>query len=153
MRGVSPVLGTVLALLVLIVLSSLLASFTLGFVKFSKIPQVYIDAKVSLSDENITLKHMGGDPIVKDDIKIEIATGSPRLFGYVNMSNVTFIPNPKVLRVGDKALIHFTRYGDCALFTGKEIWMSVCLNEKFEIAIIDKRSGQVIWKDELILEE
>lgn len=158
-RGITPVLGVLLVLLLVILIGAFIAAFVTGLGKVNRVPQVVLDASASLSSMNITLKHIGGDPLVKNNIKIGIATGKPKTFGFVNMSNVTFVPNPNVLKTGDTAMIHFTRASTSvcpeggASFKGDEIWLSICVGDQFEIYLYDKISNQVIWTKSLILKE
>ncbi len=154
-RAVSPVIGVMLMLVATVVLAAVVSSYTGTFAPEDKTPTATLTAKAYWSKGYVELDHASGDLIYKGAIKIRIETSRPATSGYVNMSNVTFTPNPDYLRPGDTAYIYFTpvenAYGKWAKFTGPEISLSVPLGDKFRITIVDSDTGNPIWSGELIL--
>ncbi len=150
-KGVSPVVGVMLMLVATIVLAAVVSSYTGTFSPKEKTPSASLTAEASYSKGYIRLDHVSGDVIYKSTIKIRIETSRPATSGYVNMSNVTFTPNPDLLRPGDTAYIYFTKGPYGAEFTGPDISLSVPIGDKFKITIIDTDTGNPIWSSELIM--
>jgi len=155
-KGVSPVVGVMLMLVATIILAAVVSSYTGTFSPKEKTPSASFTAEASYSKGYIRLDHVSGDVIHKSAIKIRIETSRPATSGYVNMSNVTFTPNPDLLRPGDTAYIYFTPAVDWqgkekADFTGPDIRLAVYVGDKFKITIIDTDTGNPIWSSELIM--
>ena len=155
-RGVSPVVGVMLMLVVAIILAAVVSSYTGTFSPEARTPSASLTAEASYSNGYIRLDHVSGDLIYKSTIKIRIETSRPATSGYVNMSNVTFTPKPDYLRPGDTAYIYFTPavdwYGNKkADFTGPDINLAVYVGDKFKITVIDTDTGNPIWSSELIM--
>jgi len=154
-KGVSPVVGVMLMLVVTIILAAVVSSYTGTFSPKARTPSASLTAEASYSKGYIRLDHVSGDVIYKPAIKIRITTSRPATSGYVNMSNVTFTPNSDYLRPGDTAYIYFTKvedqYGTRAVFTGPDISLSVYIGDKFKITVIDTDTGNPIWSSELIM--
>ncbi|NOR48192.1 MAG: hypothetical protein GQ533_09155, partial [Methanosarcinaceae archaeon] len=126
-------------------------------------PQATFSAEASRTDGHISLNHLGGDILTKGNTKIEIASGTPLITGYVNMSNVTFAPESNYLRPGDVAYIEFEislgyrqdEYGNwtkdlpIADFNGNEIDHTVPVGTPFRLTIIDTVSGQTVYSKQL----
>ena len=151
-KGVSPVVGVMLMLVVTIILAAVVSSYTGTFSPEARTPSASLTAKASYSNGYIRLDHVSGDVIYKSTIKIRIETSRPATSGYVNMSNVTFTPNSDYLRPGDTAYIYFTKDPSLgAVFTGPDISLSVPIGDKFKITVIDTDTGNPIWSSELIM--
>ena len=150
-RGVSPVVGVMLMLVVAIILAAVVSSYTGTFSPEARTPSASLTAEASYSNGYIRLDHVSGDLIYKSTIKIRIETSRPATSGYVNMSNVTFTPKPDYLRPGDTAYIYFTKGLDKAVFKGPDINLAVYVGDKFKITVIDTDTGNPIWSSELIM--
>ncbi len=154
-KGVSPVIGVMLMLVATVILAAIVSSYAGTFTPQEKTPSATFTAEASYSKGYIELDHVSGDLIYKSAIRIRIETSRPATSGYVNMSNVTFTPNPDYLSPGDTAYIYFTpteSYGTkWAKFTGPDISLSIPVGDKFKITIIDSDTGNPIWSSELIM--
>ncbi len=150
-RGVSTVVGVMLMIVVTVLLAAAVNMYASSVSMKNKAPSAEFKAYASLSSGNITLDMLSGDVINKNDIRIRISTDYPKTSGYVNMSNVTFIPNPEILAPGDVMKIHFVKGPYGAEFTGPDIRLSIPVGYKFRITIIDKDTGQPIWSSVLVM--
>ncbi|WP_202319114.1 type IV pilin [Archaeoglobus neptunius] len=153
-KGVSPVIGVMLMLVATVILAAIVSSYSGTFAPEEKTPTASFSAEASYNKGYIKLDHISGDPIYKSAIKIRVETSRPATSGYVNMSNVSFTPDPTYLKPGDTAYIYFTKssvYGERAVFTGPDIRLSVAVGDKFRITVIDSDTGNAIWSSELIL--
>jgi len=150
-RGVSTVVGVMLMIVVTVLLAAAVNMYASSVSMKNKAPSAEFRAYASLSSKNITLEMLSGDTIYKNDIKIRISTDHPATSGYVNMSNVTIIPNPNILTPGSVMKIKFWTSGDWAEFTGPDIHLGIQVGYKFRITIIDKDTGQPIWSSVLVM--
>ena len=153
-RGVTPVIGVMLMIVVTVILAAAVSSYAATMESQDSAPQATFSAEASWTDGHITLNHLGGDILSKGNTKIEIASGTPLITGYVNMSNVTFAPKSNYLRPGDMATIEFivadTSWGGpTAEFKGDEISQSVTVSTPFRLTIIDIASGQTVYSTQL----
>lgn len=162
-KGVSPVVGVMLMLVVTVILAAAVSAYTSSISANKPTPVAEFDAKASIHDKNITLTMLSGEPIQKSDIYIKISTSEPLTSGYVNMSNVTFYhanySNSQFIVPGDIIRIHFTtgldtwstpprKYAD---FSGPQIQLWVYEGSPFTITIIDKDTGNPIWSARLVM--
>ncbi len=153
-RGVTPVIGVMLMIVVTVILAGAVSSYAGTMESQDSAPQATFSAEASWTDEHITLNHLGGDILSKGNTKIEIASGTPLITGYINMSNVTFSPKSNYLRPGDMATIEFIAdYGydgnPRAKFVGDDIKQSVTVGTPFRLTIIDIASGQTVYSRQL----
>ena len=162
-RGVTPVIGVMLMIVVTVILAAAVSSYAATMESQDSAPQATFSAEASWTDGHITLNHLGGDILSKGNTKIEIASGTPLITGYVNMSDVTFSPKSNYLRPGDMATIEFVAdYGydneppyavnytkPRAKFTGDDISQSVPVGTPFRLTIIDIASGQTVYSKQL----
>ena len=148
-RGVTPVIGVMLMIVVTVILAAAVSSYAATMGSQDAAPQATFSADASFTDGHITLNHLGGDILSKSNTKIEIAAGTPLITGYVNMSDVTFSPKSNYLRPGDMATIEFVAglYG--AKFVGDDISQSVPVGTPFRLTIIDTASGQTVYSKQL----
>jgi len=161
-KGVSPVVGIMLMLVVTVILAAAVNAYTNSVNVKNPTPVAQFDAKASYSSGNakygnITLEMISGDAIYKKDISIRIQVDHPLTSGYVNMSNVTFAPNPNYVSPGGTIFIKFTKAYDSwthqykAKFTGPQISLSIYVGQPFTLTIIDKDTGNPIWTGHLVL--
>ena len=153
-RGVTPVIGVMLMIVVTVILAAAVSSYAATMESQDSAPQATFSAEASWTDGHITLNHLGGDILSKGNTKIEIASGTPLITGYVNMSDVTFSPESNYLRPGDMATIEFVAdygyYGNPrAKFVGDDISQSVKVSTPFRLTIIDIASGQTVYSKQL----
>ena len=153
-RGVTPVIGVMLMIVVTVILAGAVSSYAGTMGSQDAAPQATFSAEASRIDGHITLNHLGGDILSKGNTKIEIACDTPLVTGYVNMSNVTFSPKSNYLRPGDMATIEFVAdYGydgnPRAKFEGDDIKQSVTVGTPFRLTIIDIASGQTVYSTQL----
>ncbi len=148
-RGVTPVIGVMLMIVVTVILAAAVSSYAATMGSQDAAPQATFSAEASLTDGYITLNHLGGDILSKGNTKIEIASGTPLITGYVNMSNVTFSPKSNYLRPGDMATIEFVASLYGAKFKGDDISQSVSVGTPFRLTIIDIASGQTVYSKQL----
>lgn len=152
-RGVTPVIGVMLMIVVTVILAAAVSSYAATMESQDSAPQATFSAEASWTDGHITLNHLGGDILSKGNTKIEIASGTPLITGYVNMSDVTFSPESNYLRPGDVATIEFIAdeyYGNPrAKFVGDDIKQSVTVGTPFRLTVIDIASGQTVYSTQL----
>ena len=150
-RGVSPVIGVMLMIVVTVILAAAISSYSASIKSRDVAPQATFNAEVSYSDEKIRLGHLGGDTLFKSNTRIEVAYGQPLISGYVDMDNVTFSPEPDYLRPGDIATIEFEKGDYGAKFVGENIKLSVPIGTPFRLTIIDTSSGQIVYSTKLVM--
>ncbi len=150
-KGVSPVVGIMLMLVVTVILAAAVNAYTSSVSVKQPTPVAQFDAKASYSSGNITLNMISGDAIYKNDIAIRIQVDHPLTSGYVNMSNVTFVPHGSYAASGDTIVIPFTKGKWGAEFTGPQISLSVAVGQPFTVTIIDKDTGNPIWTGHLVM--
>ena len=162
-RGVTPVIGVMLMIVVTVILAGAVSSYAGTMESQDAAPQATFSAEASWTDGHIALNHLGGDILSKGNTKIEIAVGTPSTTGYVNMSNVTFSPKSNYLRPGDMATIEFEislgwRQDEngvwqndlpIAHFIGDNIDQTVPVGTPFRLTIIDIASGQTVYSRQL----
>jgi flagellin-like protein len=166
-RGVTPVIGVMLMIVVTVILAGAVSSYAGTMGSQDTAPQATFSAEASWTDGHITLNHLGGDILSKSNTKIEIASGTPLITGYVNMSNVTFAPKSNYLRPGDMATIEFIAdyehnydpitWDDLgenltkprAIFKGDDISQTIKVGTPFRLTIIDIASGQTVYSKQL----
>jgi len=150
-KAVSPVIGVMLMIVVTVVLAAAVSSFASSTKTQDAAPQATFKiASTSQADGYIQLDHLGGDILSMSGVKILIATGSPEISGYVNMSNVTFSPESDYLRPGDSAKIKFQQTSSSsgeprATFKSDELTASILVGVPYKIKIVDSTSGQTIY--------
>ena len=150
-KGVSPVVGVMLMLVVTVILAAAVNAYTSSVSPKQPTPVAQFDAKASYSSGNITLDMISGDALYKDDIAIRIQVDHPLTSGYVNMSNVTFVPHGSYAVPGDSIVIPFKKSTWGAKFTGPQISLSVAVGQPFTVTIIDKDTGNPIWTGHLVM--
>ncbi len=154
-RGVTPVIGVMLMIVVTVILAAAVSSYAATMGSQDAAPRATFSAEASWTDGHITLNHLGGDILSKGNTKIEIASGTPLITGYINMSNVTFSPKSNYLRPGDVATIEFIpahpiwSIDPIATFKGDDIAQSVTVGTPFRLTIIDIASGQTVYSTQL----
>jgi len=155
-KGVSPVVGVMLMLIITVILAAAVNAYTSSVAPKAATAVAQFDAKAHLNTSNITMDMLSGDTIYKDRIKVRISTDNPPQSGYVNMANVTFIQDnttKKYLAPGGIMLINFTKNTSAytATFTGKYINLKVHVGQPFTVTIIDKDTGNPIWTGRVVM--
>ena len=150
-KAVSPVIGVMLMLVVTVLLAAAVSSYTGSISLKDRTPSAQFDAHASYSDGYIRLDMLSGDSLHKSNLKIRIETSHPLTSGYVNMSNVTFLPHADYISPGDSAFIYFTKSPYGARFTGPDIRLSIAVGDVFKITVIDKDTGNPIWSAKLVM--
>ncbi|MDK2830427.1 type IV pilin N-terminal domain-containing protein [Methanolobus sp. WCC1] len=161
--AVSPVIGVMLMIVVTVILAAAVSSFA-GSVQTKDDPtSAVFDVACSESDGIITIKHMGGDVIYKEDIKIMISHGIPKMTGYLSNENLTFYPAEQenrgdgmdkiALQPGQTATYKFdfdtNSDGEKVPVLGQQ-WIYV--GETFEIAIIDVNTENTVFSTNIVME-
>lgn len=157
-KAVSPVIGVMLMIVVTVILAAVVSSYAGSMSTQEAAPQATFSVdSSSQKDGYILMSHLGGDIVAKSDLKIAISYNS-RLGGFVNMSNVTFSPQPGYLRPGDSAKIAFSKASpdpitgqQRASFTGPDIQFSIYEGTPYKIKFVDANSGQTIYETTAVL--
>jgi len=144
-KGVSPVVGVMLMLIVTVILAAAVNAYTNSVSVKETTPIAQFDAKASYSSGNITLDMISGDTLYKDDIAIKIETSHPLTSGYVDMSKVVFVPHKTYASPGDTIIIP-CKDGTPA---GTSLWIGK--GQPFTVTIIDKDTGNPIWTGHLVM--
>jgi flagellin-like protein len=95
-RAVSPVIGVMLMIVVTVILAAAVTAFSGSMQQKDNPTTAMFDISCSKSDGIMTFKHMGGDIIYKEDIKIEVSHGIPKMTSYLPKENLTFYPAEQV---------------------------------------------------------
>ena len=148
-KGVSPVVGVMLMLIVTVILAAAVNAYTNSVSVKKPTPVAQFDAKASYSSGNITLNMISGDTLYKDDIAIRIETSHPLTSGYVK--KVIFVPNITYVSPGGTILLPFYKGvwngQKCAYIAG----LSIYVGQPFTVTIIDKDTGNPIWTGHLVM--
>ena len=170
--AVSPVIGVMLMIVVTVILAAAVSSFTGSIGEKEDPTQAIFDVECSLTDGIMTIKHMGGDPIYKEDVKIMISHGLPKLTGYLSNENLTFYPadqqirNPAMdkisLQAGQTAIYEFdnnwTYDGNSSATSntperGARLDEQVIMvGETFEFSLVDVNTENAIFTTNVIME-
>lgn len=156
-KAVSPVIAVMLMIVVTVILAAAVSSYAGSMSTQETAPQASLKVSASWIDGNVTLEHLGGDILTKSNIEIEIASGTPLVSGYVEMTNVTFSPQNNYLRPGDNARIPFDATysawegGNIAHFKDGTIYQTVPVGTPFKVTVIDKESGQTIYSSTVVM--
>ncbi|WP_406657128.1 type IV pilin N-terminal domain-containing protein [Methanolobus sp. ZRKC2] len=176
-NAVSPVIGVMLMIVVTVILAAAVSSFANGMGKKDDPTQAIFEVECSASDGLIIIKHLGGDSIYKEDTKIEISHGLPKMTGYLSNENLTFYPAEQpdengtvkrdagmdkiALQPGQMATYSFSQqyvtYTDP--FNGKNETMYhpvlddqvVVIGETFHVSIIDVASENTIFSTDVVM--
>ncbi|WP_135609471.1 type IV pilin [Methanococcoides sp. AM1] len=158
-RGVSPVIGVMLMIVVTVILAAAVSSFTGSIGTKDEIPSATLKASASYSELNITVEHLGGDPIYMDFIKFEISSGRPVMSSYVDKSNVTLYPkntnayNPDILGPGKVAKISFVSYDQAP--PGQEYGVVadqvIGLGVPFTVTVVDRETDLPISSAKIVM--
>jgi len=72
-RAVSPVIGVILMVAITVILAAVIAAFVFGISPSAEsAPNAQLRPTVTASDEMLTLKHMGGEPVALDDCTVRV---------------------------------------------------------------------------------
>ncbi|MDI3485781.1 MAG: archaeal type pilus assembly protein PilA [Methanolobus sp.] len=163
--AVSPVIGVMLMIVVTVILAAAVSSFAGGIKNKDDPTNAVFDVTCSASDNLITIKHMGGDVIYKEDIRILVAHGIPKMSSYLSNENLTFYPadqqnrNPAMdkisLQPGQVATYKFSDwvYAPDPSLTGYLLGDQVVMvGETFEFALIDINTENTIYSTNVVME-
>jgi flagellin-like protein len=165
-KGVSPVIGVMLMIVVTVILAAAVSAYTSNMGDSKQVaPQVSLTAGASIHDGYILLSHLGGSTIDRRAIEVVIESGYPSSTGYVDITDVEFTGSPDFLNAGYEAKIYFINSTEDAdrglnldldddeiLFEGAEISQKVELGEPFGLTIIDTNSGNTIYSRKITLQ-
>jgi flagellin-like protein len=157
-RGVSPVIGVMLMIVVTVILAAAVSSFAGSIGTKEDIPSATFKASASYSEFNVTVEHMGGDPIYMDFVKFEISSGRPKMSSYVDKANVTLYPkntdaySPDVLGPGKVAKISFIPIN---LVEG-EVYANIAgqvigIGIPFTVTVVDRETDLAIYSAEIVM--
>lgn len=163
--AVSPVIGVMLMIVVTVILAAAVSAFAGGLKQKDKPTNAVFDVKCSLSDGMIVIKHMGGDVIYKEDVRILIAHGIPKMSGYLTNENLTFYPADQQgrdeamdkipLQPGQTATykfnnkyVHATSTGVAGGLLGDQVIM---VGETFEFALVDVNTENTIFSTNVVM--
>ncbi|WP_052402878.1 type IV pilin [Methanococcoides methylutens] len=155
-KGVSPVIGVMLMIVVTVILAAAVSSFSGSISQKDTIPQATFRISASYSEQSITIEHLGGDPIIEDFVKFEITSGRPKMSNYVERENVTFYSSsssafaPSVLGPGNVAKISFEtedtdKHADIA-----RQW--IYIGTPFQVSIVDRETDQAIYSTQIVMQ-
>ncbi|SFM26711.1 type IV pilin [Methanolobus profundi] len=165
-NAVSPVIGVMLMIVVTVILAAAVSSFA-GSVETQDDPtQATFDVSCSASDGLIIIKHMGGDIIYKEDIKMMISHGLPKMTGYLSKENLTFYPADQQVRDAamDKVSLqpgqlatykfdndyrHSNNTGEIGCLLGDQV---VMVGETFEFTLVDVNTENSIYEANVVME-
>lgn len=163
--AVSPVIGVMLMIVVTIILAAAVASFANDFEPEKDPTNAVFDVKCSASDGLLTIKHMGGDVIYKEDIKIIISHGLPRMTSQLSNDNLTFYPADQTARdpamdktsltAGQVATYSFsdTTYPDAtSMAKGNLGGQVIMVGETFEFEIVDVATDNTIFTTNVVMD-
>jgi flagellin-like protein len=159
-KGVSPVIGVMLMIVVTVILAAAVSAYTSNMGNSQQVaPHVSLTAEASIHDGYILLSHLGGETIDRRYIDVVIESGYPSSTGYVDIANVNFTGSSDFLNAGYEAKIRFQNTTDNSsldydqiFFEGPEISQGVELGEPFELIIIDTNSGNAIYDKKITLQ-
>jgi len=97
-RAVSPVIGVILMVAITVILAAVIGTFVLGLGENVSNTTPQAQLSMSVTGQNITIDHNGGDAIAADTIKIKVQNDSK--------SSTWDFTNTTELGVGDSALIN-----------------------------------------------
>ena len=177
-NAVSPVIGVMLMIVVTVILAAAVSSFAGSMQTKDKPTHAVFDVRCSASEGLITIKHLGGDIIYKEDIKIEISSGLPRMTGYLPRENLTFYPADQKTR--DAAMDKIgLEPGQIATYKFRQEWIEydpdpfgltpqiepnvtmyhpvlgeqvVVIGETFRFAIVDIASENTVFATQVVME-
>lgn len=69
-KAVSPVIGTILMVVITVIIAAIVAVFAFGIGTPTKAPQVNLQMSADASTDKFTITHSGGDPLVTTNEKI-----------------------------------------------------------------------------------
>ena len=145
-KGVSPVIGVMLMIVVTVILAAAVSAYSSGIENQETAPQATFAVSSDASDGTVTFEHLGGDTLFKTNLRIEISQGTTG--GYVDMSTVTFEPHSDYLAPGDVATIQ-AMSSSGLFFSGADISVWAATGDSFVISLIDTKSGQIIYSSEV----
>lgn len=154
-KAVSPVIGVMLMIVVTVILAAAVSSFSGSIGQKETVPQAIFRISASYSEQNITIEHLGGDPIMEDFVKFEITSGRPKMSNYVEKENVTFYSStssdhaPSVLGPGNIAKLSFDikENNKCGDIAGQWIYIGT----PFRVSIVDRETDEAIYSSEIVL--
>ncbi|WP_135606021.1 type IV pilin [Methanococcoides sp. NM1] len=156
--GVSPVIGVMLMIVVTVILAAAVSSFSGSITTKEDIPSAIFKASASFSERNITIEHLGGDPIYKDFVKFEISSGRPKMSSYVNNSDVTFYPintaqyKPDILGPGKVAKISFPINDNAVGYeTGNVAGQLIGIGVPFTLTVVDRETDMAIYSAKIVM--
>jgi flagellin-like protein len=165
-NAVSPVIGVMLMIVVTVILAAAVSSFA-GSVENQDDPtHATFDVSCSASDKLMVIKHMGGDVIYKEDIKIMISHGLPKMTGFLPKENLTFYPvdqSPRsaaeektALQPGQMATYSFIEWQNSSYSAGKKGYLFgdqvVMVGETFEFSLVDVNTENNIFVTNVVME-
>ncbi|WP_094228416.1 type IV pilin [Methanolobus psychrotolerans] len=163
--AVSPVIGVMLMIVVTVILAAAVSSFANGMKTKDDPTQASFDVSCSASDGMIIIKHMGGDVIYKEDIKILVSHGLPKMTGYLPKENLTFYPADQEIRSaamdkislqsGQVATYKFGEWQNSPTPSQKGYLLGdqvVMVGETFEFALVDVNTENTIFVTNVVME-
>ena len=87
-RAVSPVIGVILMVAITVILAAVIAAFAFGISPAGETtPSVQLRASISAADDDLVLKHMGGDPVsINPDCTVRVDGAT---YSYAANTNLT----------------------------------------------------------------
>ena len=137
-RGLSPLVGEVLLLAIIIAIMGVLAAYVIGS-KPQKVYYVTLDVDVydNTSDENktvkIAIKHQGGDTIKNPETELTVYGGEQDTYMENQAFNLTF-SNPGEFRAGDNAYC-YVRWSTADVRAGDRYVVKILCHETNQILL------------------
>lgn len=163
-EAVSPVIGVMLMIVVVVILAAAVSSFAGSLKNRDKPINAVFDIIASASEGTIKIKHMGGDVIYKEDIKIMVSHGVPKMSGTLDNKYLTFYPSDQQhrdpgmdktpLSSGQTAIYTFKDAiypGATAVKKANLAGQVVMVGESFTLSIIDVNTENTIFSKEVIM--
>ena len=148
-EAVSPVIGTILMVAITVILAAVIAAFVFGVGVPKQAPTANIQLHhVDVLDNNITLRHLGGDTIDLSKTALVVTQGNYYTkYGQVNKTGTTVSPGD-LLKVSTKSknwiLVNNVKCGDTTSSLFKGATFNMAYDKEATVTLIDIPTGQVI---------
>ena len=128
-RGVSPVVGVVLMIVLAVSLTVVVGGFTSDLVDQAQVesaPQATLNVYNDGDGPGIRVAHDGGDDLVFDELNVTVRRSGG---GEVDPGNLTISEDPAELTPGDTFLVESSEFTE---------------DDEYRIMVIDQESGKIV---------
>jgi len=151
-RAVSPVIGVILMVAITVILAAVIGAFVLqlGDSVSQTAPQASIGVdSISAADDEIVLRHSGGDSIEWSDTDLIVANNNQNELRWNGPGEEAFSPagSVTITTTNSTDAVLNTSTTDHAADQGGEYTLSD--GDRLTITLIDKSSGEIIFEREI----